>query len=306
MKQLIFLISFVLSLSAGEPITPIKPPTNINIEKSLLGKKLFFDTRLSQNNTISCATCHNLEKGGDDNLQFSFGIHGEEGSVNAPTVFNAVNNFRQFWDGRAKDLQDQAVGPIENPIEMGYNFDELITRLNATEYKSQFSKIYSEGITKNSITDAIAEYEKILVTPNAPFDKYLKGDKNAISAYELEGYELFKAKGCISCHHGVNVGGNLYSKFGVVESPADKWLGRYNVTHKKRDKHYFKVPSLRNIAKTAPYFHDGSVKDLKDAIAKMAQLQLGRFFEKEDINKIEAFLRTLNGEIPKGAEVYVP
>jgi cytochrome c peroxidase len=306
MKNILFLITLTSILFSMEPITPIIAPSSLNYEKVRLGEKLFFDTRLSRDNTISCANCHNLAEGGDDNLQFSFGIDGQEGNINSPTVLNAGNNFRQFWDGRAKDLQEQAAGPIENPVEMGFTFAELIPKLEKTEYKKLFHKVYDEGITKNSITDAIAEYEKTLVTPNAPFDRYLKGDENAISKTQKEGYELFKSKGCISCHHGVNIGGNLYSKFGVVKSSKTSSFGRYNVTHKKRDMYFFKVPSLRNITMTAPYFHDGRTSDLKEAISIMAQLQLGRYFTKEEIDKIEAFLYSLKGEIPQGKEIYVP
>jgi len=306
MKSMLLFITFGAILFAMEPITPIELPTSLNHQKVKLGEKLFFDTRLSRDNTVSCANCHNLEEGGDDNLQFSFGIDGQEGDINSPTVLNATNNFRQFWDGRAKNLQEQAAGPVENPVEMGFTFKELIPKLKKTEYKNLFSKVYDEGITKNSITDAIAEYEKTLVTPNAPFDRYLKGDKDAITQIQKEGYELFKAKGCISCHHGVNIGGNLYSKFGVVQGSNTSSFGRYNVTHKKRDMYSFKVPSLRNITMTAPYFHDGRTSDLKEAISIMAQLQLGRHFTKEEVNKIEAFLYSLEGEIPKGKEIYVP
>jgi len=306
LKYIILYVFFTFYLFAIEPITPIISISGLNSEKISLAKKLFFDARLSRDNTIACASCHVLAEGGDDNSKFSFGIDEQEGDMNSPTVLNAVNNFRQFWDGRAKNLQEQAAGPIENPIEMGFNFPDLITKLKKTEYKSQFSKIYAEGITKNSITDAIAEYEKTLTTPNAPFDKYLQGDKSALSQREIAGYELFKSKGCISCHHGVNIGGNLYSKFGVIENAKSKWFGRYNITKKERDKYYFKVPSLRNIARTAPYFHDGRTSDLKETIAIMAQLQLGRYISKEEIAKIESFLHSLNGDLPQDGVIYVP
>ncbi len=303
-----FLCILLFSTLYGiEPITPIVKPKNIDTEKAKLGKKLFFDARLSRNNSIACVSCHNLAAGGDDNLQYSFGIDGQEGNMNSPTVLNATYNFRQFWDGRAKNLQAQASGPIENPVEMGFSFKELIPKLNKSEYKTLFAKVYKkEGITKNSITDAIAEYEKTLVTLNAPFDKYLRGDKNAITKKQKEGYELFKSKGCISCHHGVNLGGNLYSKFGVVEDSKSISFGRYNVTHKNRDKYYFKVPTLRNITLTAPYFHDGRTQSLEEAIRIMSQLQLGRYFTEDEVEKIEAFLYSLEGEIPKGEEIYVP
>ena len=185
---------------------------------------------------------------------------------------------------------------------MGATFEEVIQKLKKSKYKKLFASIYDDGITKETITDAIAEYEKTLVTPNSRFDKYLKGDKNALTENEKEGYELFKSKGCVSCHHGENIGGNFYNKFGIFNESNSGWLGRYNVTHKERDKYFFKVPSLRNIARTAPYFHDGRTNDLQEAVEIMSQYQLGRHITKEEIAKITAFLQSLNGELPKNIE----
>ncbi|MEN8146634.1 MAG: cytochrome-c peroxidase [Campylobacterota bacterium] len=299
MKQLILILFFIMSvLLHAEPIEPLPLEAEYDKKIAVLGKQLFFDPILSKDGTVSCATCHHLESGGDDNLKFSFGIDGQEGIVNSPTVYNAVYNFRQFWDGRAKDLQDQAIGPIENPLEMGNNFEDLIKTLNASKYRKQFETLYSEGITKETITHAIAEYEKALITPNAPFDQYLRGDKHAITQEQKEGYALFKSKGCISCHHGQNVGGNFYNKFGVLENAKSADLGRYNVTKNDRDKYYFKVPSLRNIAETAPYFHDGRTSSLVEAVMMMARYQLGRPVSKEEVGKIVAFLNSLSGEKP--------
>jgi len=299
---LFFLLLLRTLLIAGEPITPIPDEMNVDAKKVSLGKKLFFDTRLSKDNTINCASCHNLNDGGDDNLRVSFGIHGQQGTRNSPTVYNSVFNFRQFWDGRAKDLAAQAAGPIENPVEMGFNFPDLIKRLNKTAYKQEFNAIYKDGITKHNIQDAIAEYEKTLITPNAPFDLYLKGDKNAITKEQKEGYELFKSKGCIACHHGINVGGNMYNKFGIFTDSNTSDLGRYDVTHRERDKHYFKVPSLRNVARTAPYFHNGKINSLRVAVLIMAEYQLGRKITPQEVDKIVAFLKSLNGELPKDIE----
>jgi len=299
----LFVILFLSSFSlAKEPIQPIPQHIEVNEKKVRLGKELFFDTQLSRDNTVSCATCHMLHDGGDDNLPRSFGIKGQEGPINAPTVYNAVFNFRQFWDGRAADLQDQAAGPIENPKEMGHTFKDLVPELKKTPYKLQFEAIYKNGITKENITDAIAEYEKTLITPNAPFDLYLKGNKNALTKEQKEGYELFKSKGCITCHHGINIGGNLYNKFGIFEDANTTAFGRYNVTHKERDKFYFKVPTLRNIARTAPYFHDGRTYDLHIAVYSMAKYQLGRKITPQEVDKIVAFLKSLNGELPKDIE----
>lgn len=232
-------------------------------------------------------------------MVFAVGIDGKVGDINTPTVLNAVFNFRQFWDGRAKTLHDQALGPIENPIEMGSDFKVLVNKLNNTEYKALFDEIFKDGITRKNIVNSIAEFEKTLITPNSPFDKYLKGDVNAITKEQKEGYELFKNKGCIACHNGVNVGGNLYSKFGVMQDALSGNFGRYNVTKKEKDKYYFKVPTLRNIEHTAPYFHDGRTYSLHDAVKMMALYQIGRPISDEQINKIVSFLNSLSGEFPK-------
>jgi cytochrome c peroxidase len=288
-----------LGIAYSDPITPLPKYVPTNPQKVLLGKALFFDPILSKDGTVSCATCHNIFEGGDDATKFSTGINNQKGSINSPTVLNAVFNFRQFWDGRAKDLQEQAAGPIENPVEMGNNFDNLVKTLNKSTYATQFKAIYKDGITKENITDAIAEFEKTLITPDSPFDRYLRGEENAISPEAKEGYALFQSKGCIACHHGRNIGGNMYNKFGVVMSVRDNNLGRYNITKNEVDKYFFKVPSLRNIAKTAPYFHNGSVNNLKDAVYFMAKYQVGRPISKEEVSKIVSFLHTLSGNIPE-------
>lgn len=278
-------------------ILPIPQTIDIDRKKALLGKELFFDVKLSIDETISCATCHNLEDGGDDGLQFSVGVKGALGKLNAPTVLNSVFNFRQFWDGRAKDLKEQALGPIENPIEMAHNLNDLVYKLKNSHYYSKFFSVYKDGITKDNIVDAIAEFEKTLITPNSRFDKYLLGDEKAITKYEKEGFELFKNKGCITCHHGINVGGNHYNIFGAVVDVKNFNFGRYNITKDEDDKFYFKVPTLRNIELTAPYFHDGREYDLKNAVKIMALVQLGRPINDEEIDKITAFLKTLTGKI---------
>ena len=298
--KLIVIIFILLCNIIARDITPIPLViTDINPAKAKLGKKLFFDPILSKNDTIACVSCHILSDGGDDNRQFSIGINGQIGNINSPTVFNARYNFVQFWNGRAKDLQDQAKGPIENPVEMGNTFPNLIKTLQNSPYKKEFDSIYKEGITKNNITDAIAEYEKTLITPNAPFDKYLRGDKNAITKIQKEGYELFKSKGCISCHNGINIGDNLYAKFGVFKQAKSKSLGRYEVTKNPLDKYFFKVPTLRNIARTSPYLHDGRYKTLNDVVKFMIEYQLGREAKQDDIDKIVAFLLSLTGKFPK-------
>lgn len=298
----LLLLGMLFSHIYSSPLTPLPLHVKTDSEKVALGKALFFDPLLSKDGTISCASCHDIYNGGDDGQKFSTGIKGQKGSINAPTVLNAVFNFRQFWDGRAKNLQEQAAGPIENPVEMGNTFDNLVKTLKHSSYNKQFMKIYKEGITKENITDAIAEFEKTLITPDTPFDNYLRGDKNAITQEQKEGYELFQSKGCIACHHGRNVGGNMYNKFGIIVTIQDDNLGRYNVTGNESDKHFFKVPSLRNIALTAPYFHNGSVKSLKEAVYFMAKHQAGRPISKEEVAKIVAFLHTLTGNIPQSME----
>ena len=282
---------------AKEPITPIPFDIPVNTQKANLGKELFFDTILSKDNTLSCNSCHLLNQGGVDNLQFSVGIYGKVGNINAPTILNSTFNFVQFWDGRAKNLQEQAMGPITNPIEMGHSFDELIKKLEKTSYKQKFDSIYKDGITPFNLTNAIAEYEKTLITPNAPFDKYLNGDENAISNETKQGYELFKTQGCIACHHGVNVGGNLYAKFGVISELQSDSKGRYEVSKNELDKYYFKVPTLRNIELTAPYLHDGRIDNLEDTVKFMAHYQLGKSLSQEDVEKIVLFLKSLTGKI---------
>lgn len=302
MKKAVGFVISMICLSSTLFSAPIKPiPNEIKVDnkKVQLGKKLFFDPLLSKDGTISCASCHDLQNGGDDGLKFSFGIGGQEGSINSPTVYNAVFNFRQFWDGRAKDLKEQVSGPIENPVEMGHSMDMAVKVLKKSSiYIKEFDNLYLDGITPNNIADAIAEFEKALITPNSPFDRYLKGDKEAISQQAKKGYRLFESKGCIFCHHGVNVGGNFYNKFGIYEDVNSIHLGRYNITKREEDKHVFKVPSLRNIALTAPYMHDGRVDTLEKAVDIMTKYQLGRYMEAGDREAIVAFLKSLTGEIP--------
>ena len=301
----IFMMVFVpLSLLAVESlIKPIPETIEVDAAKVQLGKKLFFDPILSRDNTISCATCHDLQSGGDDGLKFSSGIRGQKGGVNSPTVYNSGYNFRQFWDGRARDLKEQAKGPITNPVEMGHTLEGAVEVLRKNSvYVQAFGSIYPEGITRENIVDAIAEFEKALITPNAPFDQYINGKKEAINSEVKKGYQLFVSKGCILCHHGINIGGNMYNKFGVFEDANSSNLGRYNVTKQEEDKYFFKVPSLRNVAQTAPYMHDGRIDKLREAVLLMSQYQLGREMKAEDIDAIVLFLQSLTGEMPEIAK----
>ena len=291
---------------AGEPIRPIAQALPVDVRKVELGKALYHDVRLSGDNTVSCASCHGLETAGVDNKQYSEGVQGQKGGVNAPTTFNAVYNFVQFWDGRAATLADQAAGPPLNPVEMASSsFDEIVAKLEKDKnYVEAFAQVYPDGITQANITDAIEEFEMTLLTPNSPFDKYLRGDNNAISAEAKQGYELFKEYGCATCHVGPNLGGESYELMGLREHYfADRGLelteednGRYKQTQQERDRHRFKVPGLRNVALTWPYYHDGTRATLEQAVRDMGTYQSGVNLTDDEVNEIVAFLNTLTGE----------
>ncbi|SFM03476.1 cytochrome-c peroxidase [Nitrosomonas communis] len=288
--------------AANEPIQPIKPVKPENTAMVELGKMLFFDTRLSKSGFISCNSCHNLSMGGTDNLKTSIGHKWQQGPINAPTVLNASMNLAQFWDGRAKDLKEQAGGPIANPGEMAFTHDDVIKMLNTIpQYKDQFKKAFnSDKIDIDGVTSAIAAFEETLVTPGSRFDKWLEGDKEALTKAELDGYTLFKSAGCTKCHNGPAVGGNSFEKMGVhkpyeTKSPA---VGRMEVTGKEEDRFVFKVPTLRNVELTYPYFHDGGALTLEEAVDIMGKIQVNREFNKEEIANIVAFLKTLTGKQP--------
>jgi len=287
-----------------EPIQAIPFKVEVDSRKVELGERLFNDTRLSGDNSISCAHCHSLELGGTDAIKHSFGVAGREGPINSPTVFNSGLNFVQFWDGRALTLEDQIEGPIHADKEMDSNWPDIIRKLSAdAEYRRDFKSIYQSAISSDAIKDAIAEFERSLITPNSRFDRYLRGEDAAISRDEERGYQLFKEYGCVACHQGASVGGNMYQTFGVMgDYFKDRGqvtkvdMGRYNVTGREEDRYLFKVPSLRVVVLTAPYFHDGSTEKLEDAIKVMAKYQLGREMPKQDIELIIKFLNTLPGE----------
>ncbi len=290
------------SAFAAEPIQPIEPAKGINAAMAELGKKLYFDPRLSKSGFISCNSCHNLSMGGTDNIKTSIGDHWQQGPINAPTVLNSSMNLAQFWDGRAKDLKEQAGGPIANPGEMGFTH-ELAVKVLASipQYTAEFEKVFgTKGVNIDEVTTAIAEFEKTLVTPNSRFDQWLKGDKKALTADEVAGYELFKTSGCTACHNGAAVGGNSYQKMGVVEpyKTDSKAEGRVAVTGKDADRFNFKVPTLRNVEMTYPYFHDGAAGTLTEAVDIMGRLQLGKKFSDTENAQIVAFLKTLTGDQP--------
>lgn len=300
----------------NEPVRPIPDSLAVDARKVALGEALYHDTRLSGDGTVSCATCHGINTAGVDNKQYSEGIKGQLGGVNAPTSFNACFNFVQFWDGRAATLAEQAGGPPLNPVEMGSaSFDEIAARLSAdADFTARFKAVYPEGLNEQTITDAIAEYEKTLVTPNSLFDRYLKGDKQALTAEQVEGYALFKEYNCATCHAGVNMGGLSYELMGkradyfkdreinAKSGLTDADNGRWAQTKVERDRYRFKTPTLRNVALTWPYYHDGSVPTLDKAIDMMARYQVGREMPAADVQKVQSFLQALTGEL-KGKPV---
>ncbi len=299
----------IVSYAGNEPIKPLEAAKDLNPLKVKLGERLFHDVRLSKDNTLSCASCHNLALGGADNKALSVGINGGIGNVNSPTVYNSGLLFRQFWDGRAETLEDQVDGPVQAHVEMGSKWSEVIAKLSKDNaYPAAFRAIYKKNenaISRQHIKNAIAEFERSLITINSPFDRYLKGDNDAIDAQAKEGYRLFKYYGCASCHQGANVGGNMYQIFGVVSSYFKKQgeikegdKGRFNVTKDPQDMHRFKVPSLRMAALTAPYLHNGKAKTLKDAVNIMFEHQLGRKAPDKDKEAIVHFIKTLVGEHP--------
>lgn len=296
--------------ATDQPISPIPHHLELDARKVALGRRLFHERRLSRDDTISCATCHALTLAGADARPLATGVAGRANTTNTPTVLNSGFNFRQFWDGRAASLEEQAEGPIHNPLEMDSNWRQVIAKLTRdADYRREFTAIWADGITAGNIQSALAEFERGLLTPDAPFDRYLRGDRRALSALALKGWDLFRSLGCIACHQGVNVGGNMYANLGVMgDYFADRGkpilksdLGRFNLTGREVDRHMFKVPSLRNVVRTAPYFHDGSIAELSAAVDTMARYQLGVRLEKEQRMALLAFLESLNGTLPESA-----
>ena len=308
--NLAMILTFSVSAAAQEPITPIEPVKEINLAMVELGKKLYFDPRLSKSGFISCNSCHNLSMGGTDNLKTSIGHNWQQGPINAPTVLNSSMNVAQFWDGRAADLKEQAGGPIANPGEMAFTHTLALEVLESIPaYVTEFTRVFGpDCINIDQVTEAIAEFEKTLVTPNSRFDQWLLGDTSAITSEELAGYQLFKNSGCVACHMGPALGGTSFQKMGLVApyETENTAQGLAAVTGKDADRFRFKVPTLRNVELTYPYFHDGEADTLSEAVDVMGRLQLGRKFEQTDIDKIVAFLKTLTGEQPSFALPELP
>jgi cytochrome c peroxidase len=287
---------------------PALPDNAATPAKVALGKMLYFEPRLSQSHSISCNSCHMVGMGGVDLQETSLGHRWQHGGRNAPTVYNAVFDIAQFWDGRAKDLEQQAGGPLVNPVEMDMTKEHVVEQLKGIPgYVAVFAKAFpgaADSITFDNVSRAIAVFEATLITPNAPFDRYLKGNEKALDTKQKQGLAVFITKGCSACHNGINVGGGMYAPFGVVERPgadilppADK--GRFAVTKTASDEYVFRVPQLRNIALTAPYFHTGRVWDLRQAVAVMGSSQLGTTLSDDEVSQIVTFLGALTGDQPK-------
>lgn len=286
------------------PVLPGNPATPA---KLMLGKMLYFDPRLSESHSISCNSCHMIGMGGVDLQETSLGHRWQHGGRNAPTVYNAVLDVAQFWDGRAKDLEQQAGGPLVNPVEMGTTEQHVVEQLRGIPgYAPYFAKAFPgthDAITFENVRRAIAVFEATLITPGARFDRYLKGDENALDATQKAGLALFINKGCAGCHNGINIGGSTYAPFGVVERPGAEILppddkGRFAVTKTASDAYVFRVPSLRNVTLTPPYFHSGKSWDLQQAVAIMGSSQLGAQLTDDEVAKITRFLGTLTGNQP--------
>ena len=295
--------ALALTTLMNEPIQPVESDLHLDEGKVELGKTLFNDVRLSHDNSLSCASCHSLMEGGVDRRASSLGINGAVGSINAPTVLNSGANFKQFWDGRAETLEDQIDGPVQAVNEMGSTWPEVIHKLEGSpEYVASFGALYPDQIQVRNIKNAIATFERSLNTPDSQFDLYLRGDAAALNDEEKQGYQVFKSYGCISCHQGRNIGGNMFQTLGVMADYfADRGkitradLGRFNITGDERDRYVFKVPGLRNVELTAPYFHDGSARTLEQAVAVMGKYQLGRHLSPREIDLLVRFLKTLTG-----------
>ncbi len=291
----------------AEPISPLPDSFPADPRKTELGRRLFLDPRLSADDSVSCASCHALGNAGVDGLPRSLGVKGAVGDLNSPTVYNSGLLISQFWNGRAATLEEQIEGPVNSPVEMASNWPQIIARLRGDSwYPGRFRQLYDDGITAANIKDAIATFERTLLTPDSRFDRYLKGDGEAISETEKAGYRLFKRFGCSSCHQGRLAGGNMYEKLGIIKDYFEERgdikeadFGRFNVTGNEEHKFEFKVPGLRNVALTAPYLHDGSVETLEEVVWIMGYHQLGRRISGDDVDRIVAFLKTLTGRFPE-------
>lgn len=300
----------VPAATSREPLGALPETPKLDPAVVALGRRLFHEPRLSSDGKIACSNCHDLAKGGVDGQRVSTGVGGKLGLVNAPSVYNAALNFVQFWDGRAATLEEQIGFPLTNAVEMDSSWDKALDFLrNDAGYAAAFRASFADGVTEANARRAIADFERTLLTHDSPFDRYLAGDEHALSPEARAGYETFKSVGCIACHQGRNVGGNMFQKFGVLGDyfkdrghVTDADYGRYNVTHLESDRFVFRVPSLRNVERTAPYFHDGSATTLNQAVQVMARYQLGRKLGDDQVAALIAFLKSLSGELAPAGE----
>lgn len=291
--------------SGPAPITPIPFPSVQSAAKVRLGELLFNDPRLSGDDDVSCASCHRLDLGGGDGLARSRNPDGRYLEFNAPTIFNAALNFRFNWRGNFRTLEEQNEAVLLDSRLMNTSWDELLAKLRGEpDYRREFRTVYGEAPSREAVLDALAAYQQALVTPNARFDRYLRGEREAITPEEERGYRLFESLGCVACHQGRNAGGNLFQRFGIFgtsgaesEDAREADLGRFTITGDPRDLRVFRVPSLRNVRLTAPYFHDGRTSSLEEAVEIMGRRQLGRELAQEEVRLIVRFLDTLTGEL---------
>lgn len=303
-EKLVSFFRLSAAAKAAEAEAPVDTPAQV-----ALGRMLFFETRLSKNHDISCNSCHDLATFGVDGKPTSEGHKGQKGTRNAPTVFHAAGHIAQFWDGRATTLEEQVAGPMLNPSEMAMPDEKrILATLNSIpQYVKAFKESFPRDKKPVSVTNAarsIAAFERKLLT-TARFDKFLAGDESALTEQERRGLELFASSGCTTCHNGPSVGGTSFQKLGLIEEYATDDKGRFDVTKNEEDLHKFRVPTLRNVEKTGPWFHDGSVKELPTAVRLMARHQLGMTFSDAEVDDIVAFLKSLTGELP-GPEVLAP
>lgn len=294
------------ALGMFQPILEVadNPENPVTEAKVSLGRMLYYDTRLSKNRTVSCNSCHDLDSFGDDGRATSKGIKDQLGGRSAPTVYNAAIHIAQFWDGRAKDVEAQAIGPVTNPIEMGMPDQDYVLKVlkSIPGYVTAFAAAFpgqDDPLTYVNVGNAIGAFERKLLTPS-PFDAFLKGDETALNDAQKQGLNLFITTGCTVCHNGMGIGGHLYQKLGLVKEWPTKDKGRFEATGIETDKYFFKVPSLRNITETGPYLHDGSITKLDEIVGKMAEHQLGRVLSSEDVSSIVTFLGALKGKIDEG------
>jgi cytochrome c peroxidase len=299
------------TVSPEQAVLPLPPAPKVDRQRAKLGARLFSDKSISADKSVACATCHPLDRGGADGLSHSRGVGGAETALNTPTIYNATYNFRFNWNGQFPSLQAEFDAPVTKTMKTSWL--AIRDKLEADPtYRAAFAAAYPDGVSEANVKDALARYIDTLVTPNAPFDQYLNGDLDALNVQERRGYESFVELGCSTCHQGANIGGNLFQRIGVMRDyfrervenggpqvgPSDD--GRFTVTKNPADRHVFRVPSLRNVALTPPYFHDGSAPTLEHAVKTMARVQLGRTLSPEQVDSIVAFLETLTGTVEPG------